>query len=550
MATHNHITYHTRAVQMRSIRPFAPSLVLSYFALLVLLCRNEGGQGGLLVKAALAADDKELSCSIIATGDDNEYHHVHVRDPALQEMEYDVGDGPQTTLVYVEPDINTFYKLEDEKGQVVLENENPPIMSIRTKMKPKYNGFHGKFINLSNQPLTLYWEDNRRSSKSSSSSTSSSGGTGAALHNMRTHPPFTATGTATLPGHSFVFTPVNNPNEIVHRFIVGQYPDNLHVYDPYKIDNDANNATAKNLEAALNEQERKKYDHWMRTLRFHEYYFNKTGRSYLASYLRDAPKHWMWPADYFGQEHWVSTRETHFVQHPPPELAYYRPIQARGRQRILQKDQARLLSEFRSNNDDSSSNNNNNNVLNMTLTVISCVPRVFEILNFLSPVEVEHILELAQGVTLEASKTGDDKQVVNDSTTRTRTSKNSWLSRERSPIIDAIYRRAADLQRMDEALMRDRHEGEQRSASSLVVRGLKPLTERLQLVHYDVGEVLNNHRCIYVHIPKPSLLDRQSTVFTNALFVSFFFIMVLLLLTVVSRPVCCLSYYYYSFSLS
>ena len=66
------------------------------------------------------------------------------RDPALQEMTYDVGDGPQTTLVYVEPDVTTFYQLQDK----------PPA---HTKVVPKFNGFQGKFINLSNKPLTLYW---------------------------------------------------------------------------------------------------------------------------------------------------------------------------------------------------------------------------------------------------------------------------------------------------------------------------------------------------------------------------------------------------------
>ena len=45
---------------------------------------------------------QELQCSLKA--DDAEE-----RDPALQEMQYDVGDGPQTTLVYVEPKVETFY---------------------------------------------------------------------------------------------------------------------------------------------------------------------------------------------------------------------------------------------------------------------------------------------------------------------------------------------------------------------------------------------------------------------------------------------------------
>jgi hypothetical protein len=65
------------------------------------------------------------------------------RDPALHEMTYDIGNGPQKTWVYIEPDVTTFYQLED-----------PPA---KTKVVPKFNGFQGKFINLSNQPASLYW---------------------------------------------------------------------------------------------------------------------------------------------------------------------------------------------------------------------------------------------------------------------------------------------------------------------------------------------------------------------------------------------------------
>jgi hypothetical protein len=64
------------------------------------------------------------------------------RDPALREMTYDVGLGEQTTWVYVEPDVSTFYK------------DGAPV---RTKVVPKHNGFSGKFINLSNKIATLYW---------------------------------------------------------------------------------------------------------------------------------------------------------------------------------------------------------------------------------------------------------------------------------------------------------------------------------------------------------------------------------------------------------
>jgi hypothetical protein len=64
------------------------------------------------------------------------------RDPALKLMSYDVGDGPQEVLVYVEPDVTSFYK------------GDPPAT---TKVTPKFKGFQGKFINMSNRKLSLYW---------------------------------------------------------------------------------------------------------------------------------------------------------------------------------------------------------------------------------------------------------------------------------------------------------------------------------------------------------------------------------------------------------
>jgi hypothetical protein len=69
---------------------------------------------------------------------------LNALDPALQELAYDVGDGPQTTLVYVEPPVETMYP----------PGEEPPS---RTKVTPKFNGLAGKFINMSNKKVTLYW---------------------------------------------------------------------------------------------------------------------------------------------------------------------------------------------------------------------------------------------------------------------------------------------------------------------------------------------------------------------------------------------------------
>lgn len=183
--------------------------------------------------------------------------------------------------------------------------------------------------------------------------------------------PFTATGTGSFPGHRFFLTTPGNITNVLHRIIVGEYPENLYVY----------NGT-DNL-AILNPEERKQYDNWRDTLAFHEIYLNFTGRSYLARYLRDPPKHFMWRADYFGQEHWIESKETHFISTPTEEEL--KPIAQDSERKHINLHQRNLLSQYRT---------PNQSTMNMTLTVLSVAPRVFEIPNFLSEVEVKHVVKV------------------------------------------------------------------------------------------------------------------------------------------------------------
>ena len=168
------------------------------------------------------------------------------QDPALQEMTFDIGQGPETTMVYVEPDIASFYQLQD-----------PPST---TKVTPKFNGFQAKFINLSPDKVSLYWEDRE-------------GGT---MHPMRLHKPFTASGTASFPTHRFYFTKPNDPTQILTFLLVQEYPENIYVYDPLTVPDDPVQ-TAENLKV-LTAEERRLYDKWQKTLRFNEFYRNATGR--------------------------------------------------------------------------------------------------------------------------------------------------------------------------------------------------------------------------------------------------------------------------------
>ena len=213
---------------------------------------------------------------------------------------------------------------------------------------------------------------------------------------------------------------------------------------------------------------------------FNDQYLATTGRSYLANYLRQPPIHFMWPADYFGQEHWVTSRETHFVEMPPKEKL--ERIRTWGKKRRLEDDKPRSLEQYR----DMASP-----MLNMTLRVISVAPRALEIPNFLSATEVQHVLDIAHSKHMGASTTGEvDSVHKHTSNLKTRTSKNTWVPREHSPMIDAIYRRAADLQRIDEALLRKRDHGERPDVPSL-----KSLGEELQLVHYAETEKYTGKFC-------------------------------------------------------
>jgi len=411
------------------------------------------------------------------------------RDPNLKEFTYDVGDGPQTTLVYVEPDVNSFYRTADGGA---------PKKKYR-RVKPAFNGLAGKFINMSNEPLDFYWE-------------SSAGGS---AHLMRHYTPFSTGGTGTFPSHRFFLATSEEPTVKKHLWIVQSYPENLYVYDPYLVEDDPEQ-TEMNLQEHLDERERSQYDKWKKTLLYNEQYKEFTGRSYLANFGDNGPRapplHYMWRADYFGQEHWVTTRETHFVSLPPTsELG---KVKQNGSARILKESDPRHFQEYREKDDVTQEPLE---FMNMTLKALSCAPRVFEIKNFLSPKEVDHILHLAGGISLAESTTGDvgsnsrGGKKVNERVerkTKVRTSRNSWVERERSPIIDAIYRRAADLARIDEALLRSRSADEMPELPST-----RSLSETLQLVHYDKAQEYTAHHDFgYSHIDDNAQGARFATI--------------------------------------
>lgn len=122
--------------------------------------------------------------------------------------------------------------------------------------------------------------------------------------------------------------------------------------------------------------------------------------------------------------------------------------------------------------------------MNLTLEVLSCSPRVFEIQNFLSDAEIDHILEVVKQKELATSTTqaGSESQATEQESSRTST--NTWVGRHQSIILDAVYRRAADVMQIDEKFFRYRRPLEIPEFDESKV----PISENLQLVHYDVGQ--------------------------------------------------------------
>ena len=243
-------------------------------------------------------------------------------DEILRPMQYwEIShDGPATSkesLVYVRPDISSFYR-------------EPP--GSRTAVKSSFNGLAGKFINMSPEHLTLYWDP-----MDGSSST-----------HIATVGPFETTGTASFPGHVFYFARQDDPDHnIVIRFNVIARKS-LYAYNPF-----LSEPGYRTLDS-LSDKERELYTMHRMNLAYALKYKEFTGGSEWLTSLntgkdnmhpRSRPRHSFWKADYFGQEHNVVTRETHFITTPPQEKLGM--ITAFGSERILSPFEVRTQTVLR-----------------------------------------------------------------------------------------------------------------------------------------------------------------------------------------------------------
>lgn len=232
----------------------------------------------------------------------------------------------------------------------------------RVEQKPKFNGQAGKFVNMSPERLDLYWD----------------GGEGPPGTFISHAGSFASTGTATFPGHVFYFIRPSTL-EVVCSFRMEQ-GTSVYYCDPF-VQNDPSDPSAGVHSGPilsflnLNDQQSKLYDAAQFNREFASLYKNFTGGSeWLGNYPTKAPRHHMWRADYFGQEHQIQTRETHFTELPPQELMH----QVTHSEMRRNTTQGPALTEYRV-----------PGVMNITIKTVSVAPRIFQIDGFLSDVEVD-----------------------------------------------------------------------------------------------------------------------------------------------------------------
>jgi len=343
------------------------------------------------------------------------------------------------SVAYISPDVSTFYQIKRPKS----EKAGRKIEEVA----PSFTGFAAKFYNLSPKALDLWWD----------------GGSGALKERkVGRIQPFESIGTATTPGQSFRFSPVYDGDHALIRF-VATADDAVLVYDPQKHEkNDSRKEELSNAQKHLYNLARLNYNYEMD-------YFGTTKRPWLSAFPRPPPMHFMWKSDYFSQIHTIQSKETHFTSLPKKSslkrLTY-------GDYYSKKKHQP-YFPEHRNDVDAG---------MNMTLKVLSCRPRVFEIKNFLSEVEADHIIDLSTNnpsVKMEKSTTlghNDASSPQED----IRNSSNAWVYRELDPIIDAVYRRASDLLRIDESLLRHRSAHERTELQTD-----HSIAEALQLLKYS-----------------------------------------------------------------
>eukprot|EP00934_Nitzschia_sp_Nitz4_P004919 Nitzschia sp. Nitz4//scaffold193_size40683//33718//35395//NITZ4_007505-RA/size40683-augustus-gene-0.58-mRNA-1//-1//CDS//3329540297//4909//frame0 len=393
-------------------------------------CTNLDGDGSCMASYPSAQGEVKLIKPILEPVED---------DPMLEQM-------PGLDFkAYRRADISSFYR------------EAP---GSRVEQEPKFNGQAGKFVNMSPERLDLYWDS----------------GHGSPGNFIAHAGPFESTGTCTFPTHVFYFIRPKTMEVVCSfRMVEGT---SVYYCDPF-VQNDAKDPSAGVHSGPtlsyvnLKPSQKELYDAAQFNREFAPKYKNFTGGSeWLGNYPTQTPRHHIWRADYFGQQHHIQTLENHFVELPPDD-ELHRLSQAQMRRNATAGP---ALQQYRA-----------PGILNITITAVSVAPRIFQIDGFLSDVEVDHLLDLALKKNLVRSTTGSSPE--DSSVSDVRTSRTTWLPRQSSPIMDAILRRGADVLQIEEALFRQHTVDEAPDYPDTQ----HAINEDLQIVHYDQGQQYTAH---------------------------------------------------------
>ena len=353
---------------------------------------------------------------------------------------------PMNTIAYIHPDINAYYRDTDEdipktlSVQKILKEKRGEIANKRESVSLTYTGFTAKFINISTKPMLLFWDGKNKPKLRAKIE------------------PFESFSTVTFPGNSFYITPVYDKEHAMERWVM-TVDEAVVAYDALSND--------EVVLQKLSMEKRKLYDMQKLNLDFAREYLAVARKNWLSMFPRSRTMHHMWNAGYFGQEYIVRTDQTHFNSMPSDK---------RGIEEVWKMldyaDYDRMVDE---------SEKGGNTVLNLPqhrkkdpldlkMTVVSVAPRVFEIDNFLSELEVDHLIEMA---TRYNATNPDQNAAKRKKRNASRT--NAWIRREISPIVDAIYHRSANILNIDESLLRHRNEHEQTELNT----------------HHSIGEAIH-----------------------------------------------------------
>jgi len=115
-----------------------------------------------------------------------------------------------------------------------------------------------------------------------------------------------------------------------------------------------------------------------------------------------------------------------------------------------------------------------------TLEVLSVVPKVLLIKNLFTTQEAEHIVNLGKSKVVRSTVAGRDPASSNHGmASDTRTSKNTWISRPTNAFTEIVYKRAADVLRVDPERMHHAYPN--------------GMAENMQLVSYENNQAYAPH---------------------------------------------------------